>query len=164
VRVDALVLTGGPDDKPAYRAQTARFSHVRDGQRLPMDNLLVYHGPAVNYLDLAWWVSRDRSHSLALSELLSHELNTENVRQAALQLTGMALTMPHAAAAVMAVGSTAVIVNTAYRLLAGVAGNSIGIYRTSLLANENFGIGRHPANGLQEAQDFAFAYEVVMTT
>jgi hypothetical protein len=164
VRVDALVFTGGLDDKPAYRAQTARFSNVRDGQRLPMDNLLVYHGPAVDYLDLAWWVSRDRSDSLALSELLSHELNTENVRQSALQLTGMALTMPHAAAAVMAVGSTAVIVNTAYRLLSGVAGNSIGIYRTSLLSNENFGIGRHPASGLQDAQDFAFAYEVVLTT
>jgi len=108
-------------------------------------------------------VSRDRSGSLALSDLLREELNAEDVRQAALQLAGLAMTAPHAAAAVMAVGGTAVIVNLAYRLLSGVVGDSIGIYRTSLLAAENFGIGRHPASGVQEAQDFAFAYEIVPT-
>ena len=37
---------------------------------------------------------------------------------------------------------------------------SIGLYRTSFLAGEDFGIGRHPAAGLQRAQDFSFALKV----
>jgi Caspase domain len=163
VRVDALVLTGGGGNLPVYRAQTARFSNIRDETRLPMDNLLVYHGPAVDYLDLAWWVSRDRRGSLALGDLLSERLNAEEVRTSLESLSALAIGAPHAALAVAAVSACAIIVNTAYKLLSTVVGDSIGLYRTSLLASEGFGVGRHPVTGTRHAQDFSFAYEIVRT-
>ena len=48
------------------------------------------------------------------------------------------------------------LVNTVYELLSGVVGPSIGLYRTSLLAQEQFGLGRHQ----RHPQDFSFAYSV----
>jgi hypothetical protein len=163
IRVDTLVLTGAAGDLPVYRAQTARFSNIHDETRLPLDNLLIYHGPAVDYLDLAWWVSRDRGESLALSDLLSERLNAEEVRAALESLSALAVGAPHAAVAVAAVSASAIIVNTAYRLLSTAVGDSIGLYRTSMLASEGFGVGRHPVSGSRNAQDFSFAYEIVRT-
>ena len=161
VRVDTLVLTGGDGTLPAYRAQTARFSNVRDGDRLPLDSLLVYHGPADGYLDLAWWVSRDRRESLALNDLLVDRLTDESVRQAIGSVSALAVGAQDAALAVTAVSACAIIVATAYDLLSTMVGDSIGLYRASWLANEGFGVGRHPAVGTRSAQDFSFAYEVV---
>jgi len=161
VRVDALVLSGGGEDLPVYRAATARFNNVRDGDRLPLDNLLVYHGPAVDYLDIAWWVSRDRRESLELNDLLRERLNSDDVRRAVASMAALAVTAPHAALAAAAFGACAVIVTTAYQLLSTVVDDTIGLYRTSLLSCEGFGVGRHPVAGTQPAQDFSFAYEVV---
>jgi hypothetical protein len=161
IRVDALVLTGGGEDFPVYRARTARFSNVRDGDRLPLDNLLVYHGPAVEYLDLAWWVSRDRRGSLALNDLLRQRMTSDDMKRAMESMAALALTAPHAVLAAAAVSACALIVTTAYQLLSTVVDDTIGLYRTSLLACERFGIGRHPVAGTQPAQDFSFAYEVV---
>lgn len=156
VRVDAMVLTGGVGDQPVYRAETARFSNIRDGERLPLDNLLIYHGPAVEYLDIAVWVSRDATGSLALSELLEKELGSAAGKEAVGVAAGLALTAPHAALAVAAVSAGAVLVNTGYDLLLRAVGQSIGIYRTSLLAQEQFGIGRHG----RHPQDFSFTFSV----
>ncbi|MFY1634757.1 caspase family protein [Solwaraspora sp. WMMB335] len=161
IRVDAVVLTGdGDPTTPTYRTRTERFSNVRDGDRLPLDRMLVYHGPAVDYLDLAVWVSRDTADSLALSDLLRDQLGSQEVQAAGLQLTSLALAAPQAAAAVAAVGASAVIINVAYRLLLAAVGNSIGLYRTSLLAHEEFGVGRHPTQGRLRAQDFSFAFTI----
>lgn len=161
VRVDAVVLTGGDDaGQPVYRARTERFHNVRDGDRLPLDRMLIYHGPAVDYLDLAIWVSRDTTDSLALSDLLREQLGSQEVQEAGLQLAGLMVAAPQAATAVAAVGAGAVIINVAYRLLLGAVGKSIGLYRTSLLAQEGFGVGRHPAQGLLRAQDFSFAFTI----
>ncbi|TDB99202.1 hypothetical protein E1091_07145 [Micromonospora fluostatini] len=156
IRVDAVVLTGGSDHQPVYRAETMRFSRVHDGERLPLDNVLIYHGPAVDFLDLAVWVSRDATGSLALSALLEEKLTSPAVQAAGAQVAGLALTAPHAAVAVALVGAGAVLVNTAYELLTGVAGPSIGLYRTSLLAQEQFGVGRHE----RHPQDFSFTFSV----
>lgn len=160
VRVDAVVLTGGDAGAPAYRAQTERFHNIRDGDRLPLDRMLIYHGPAVDYLDLAIWVSRDTSDSLALSDLLREQLGSQEVQEAGLQLAGLMVAAPQAATAVAAVGAGAVIINVAYRLLLDAVGKSIGLYRTSLLAQEGFGVGRHPTQGLLRAQDFSFAFTI----
>jgi hypothetical protein len=160
VRVDTLVLTGGPQ-APHFSARTARFSNVRDGDRLPLDNLLVYHGPAVDFLDLAWWVSRDRRDSLALSDMLRDQLNSDDLRHALEAISGLALAAPQAAILAAAISGCAVVVNTAYRLLSRAVGDSVGLYRTSLLASERFGVGRHPRAGVQQAQDFSFAYEIL---
>ena len=162
VRVDAVVLTGGrPDGIPVYTAQTERFANIKDGDRLPLEQMLVYHGPATDFLDIAVWVSRDSTGSLALSDLLRGQLTDQEVQAAGVQLASLALTAPQAALAVGAVGAGAVIVNVAYRLLRGAVGDSIGLYRTSLLAHEEFGIGRYPADGtLRRAQDFSFSFTV----
>jgi hypothetical protein len=156
IRVDTLVLTGGPGDRPAYRAETMRFSNIRDGERLPLERALIYHGPAVDFLDIAIWVSRDTSGSLALASMLEHELTGPTVQLAGTQVAALMLTTPHAAAAVAVAGAAAVLVNTGYALLTGVVGSSIGLYRTSLLAAEQFGLGRHE----RHPQDFSFAYSI----
>ncbi|WP_327006626.1 caspase family protein [Dactylosporangium sp. NBC_01737] len=162
VRVDAVVLTGGSHPgAPVYTAQTQRFSNVRDGDRLPLDKLLVYHGPATDFLDIAVFVSRDSTGSLELSDLMRAELGDAEVQGAAAQLAGLALAAPQAALAVASVAAGAVVVNVAYKLLRRAVGDSIGLYRTSLLAHERFGAGRHPADGsLRRAQDFSFSFTV----
>ena len=151
IRVDALVLTGGATD-PVPHAKTMRFSNVHDDERLPLDDVLIYHGPAVDFLDLAIWVSRDRDGSLELAGLLERELTTPAVQAAGAQVAELVLTAPHAAAAVAVLSAGAVVVNTAYRMLSGVVGPGIGLYRTSWLAQEQFGIGRH----VRRAQGFSF--------
>ncbi|MDX5460297.1 caspase family protein [Micromonospora tulbaghiae] len=154
IRVDAVVLTGGSGGQPVYRAETMRFSNVRDGDRLPMDNVLIYHGPAEDFLDIAVWVSRDTTGSLALSSLLEERLTDPVVHGAVAEVAGLAMSAPHAAVAVALMGAGAVLVNTAYELLTGVVGPSVGLYRTSLLAQEQFGIGRH----VRHPQDFSFTF------
>ncbi|MEV4140705.1 caspase family protein [Dactylosporangium sp. NPDC049742] len=162
VRVDAVVLTGGSHPgTPVYTAQTQRFANVRDGDRLPLDKLLVYHGPATDFLDIAVFVSRDSAGSLELSDMMRAELGDPEVQGAATTLAGLALAAPQAALAVAAIGAGAVVVNVAYKLLRRAVGDSIGLYRTSLLAHEGFGAGRHPADGtLRRAQDFSFSFTV----
>ncbi|HEX8096220.1 caspase family protein [Jatrophihabitans sp.] len=160
IRLDAVVQTGGSTGQPNYQARTMRFSNVSDKCRLPLDNVLIYHGPAVDFLDLAVWVSRDATDSLALSDLLADKL-TDPVLQAGLgQALALTCDGPQAAAAVAMLSAGAVLVNTAYDLLTGVVGRSIGLYRTSLLAQEQFGIGRHE----RHPQDFSFTFSVEAVT
>ncbi|RSM64715.1 hypothetical protein DMB66_18890 [Actinoplanes sp. ATCC 53533] len=156
IRVDAMVLTNGTGGVPAYHAETMRFSNVRDDERLPLDDVLIYHGPAADFLDIAVWVSRDTTDSLALSALLERKLTSPVVQAAGAQVAGLAMAAPQAAVAVAVAGGAAVLVNTAYELLTGVVGRSIGLYRTSLLAQEEFGLGRHQ----RHPQDFTFTFSI----
>ncbi|MDG4762878.1 caspase family protein [Solwaraspora sp. WMMD406] len=162
IRVDAVVLTGGTGgtggtgQELTYRAETIRCSRIADGERLPLDNVLIYHGPAVDYLDIAVWVSRDTAGSLALGDLLQEKLTSPLVQAAGAELVGLAVAAPQAAAAVAAVGAGAVLVNTAYELLTKAVGSNIGLYRTSLLAQEQYGIGRH----VRHPQDFTFTFSI----
>jgi hypothetical protein len=160
VRVDALVVTGGDKVEGVYRAGTAKFQRIKDEDRLPLDNLLVYHGPANGFLDLAVWVSRDTERSLDLVDLLKEQLNSTEFKDAALVLAGLAVAAPTAGAVIAGLGAATTVVNIAYKLLSEAAGKTIGLYRTSLLANERFGVGRHPARGTMRAQDFSFWYQV----
>jgi hypothetical protein len=68
---------------------------------------------------------------------------------------------PQAAAVVAALGAGATLVNIGTQLLLQAAGRSIGLYRTSHLAQERFGLGRHPLYDMMSAQDFSFRYEIV---
>ena len=159
IRLDTVVRTGGPGDEPVYRAQTMRFSNVGDEYRLPLDNVLIYHGPVVDFLDIAVWVSRDVTGSRALGDLLEQRLTSPAVHAAGVQLAALTSVAPQAglaAAAVSVLSAGAVLVNTAYELLTGVAGQSIGLYRTSMLAQERFGVGRHE----RHPQDFSFTFSV----
>jgi hypothetical protein len=75
-------------------------------------------------------------------------------------LIGLAAGSAHAGVAMAAAGACVVLGNTAYRLLTAAVGRSVGLYRTSLLAGEAFGVGRHPSADLLRAQDFSFAFSV----
>jgi len=154
------VITGASSLEGAYRAGTARFERIKDGDRLPLDNLLVYHGPATGFVDLAVWVSRDDTQGLALADLLKEQLNATEFKDAALVLAALAVAAPTAGAIVAGLGAATTVANIAYKVLSAAVGKSIGLYRTSLLANERFGVGRHPASGIMRAQDFSFWYQV----
>jgi hypothetical protein len=167
VRVDAMVLTRLDTEArgPAFQAATARFDRVRDGDRLPLDNLLLYEGPVAGFLDLAVWVARDDQRGLDLADLLAHELGRDDVKSALTAFAGLAVAAPQAALGVAAIAAVATLVRTGAAVLDAAVGQSIGVYRTSLLPHEGFGAGdpaaRHPASGLLRAQDMSFAYEVI---
>jgi caspase domain-containing protein len=142
IRVDTLVTTAPVTDGAplVYRAETARCVGVRDGDHLRYDNFLAFQGLVTNVLDIGVWLSRDRKDSRSLMQLLHTEL--DSTRVGTLPLPGG--TMCHIAS----------------QVLARELGSSIGLYRTSLLAQDGFGIGRHPRSGPLRAQDFGFAFEI----
>ncbi len=134
LRMDALVLTGGSDG-PDYRAETRRSGEV--------DDVLLFHGPAVDFLDIALWISGDPAGSLPLWALLEQ------------RSTGLPPAGP-AVGAVAMEGACAALINAAAEQLTGVADESTGLYRTSLLAPEQFGIGRHQ----RHLPDFTLTFTV----
>ena len=160
VRVDALVVTGGASLSEAYRAGTMTFEGIGDETRLPLDDMLVFHGPVHGFVDLAVWISRDDRRGQSLADLVGAELNTPAFRQAGTALAGLAMAAPAAGAVVVGLGAAATIASVAYRVLSASAGKTIGLYRTSLLANTGFNQGRTPTHGRMRAQDFSFWYQV----
>jgi Caspase domain len=160
LRLDCMVVTGVTKWEAPYRVSTARFPSIRDNDRLPMDNLLVFHGPAKDFLDFAVWISRDDSGTPALTELMQQAFNSTEFKTAAATLVGLAALGPQGAAAIAGISASATLVSIGARLIRAGVGKSIGLYRTSLLASEGFATGRHPANGLLRSQDFSFAYEI----
>jgi hypothetical protein len=161
VRVDAVVTTGPTaTGRPAYSARTERFSHIRDGEPLPLDRMLVYHGPVVDYLDFALWVSRDTAGSTGLGEMLAEELAGAEVQELLAKVGGAVASVPYATTTVTVAGVGVVVVNLAYKLLRGAVPHVIGLYRGSMLAQERFGEGRHPVVGARRIQDFSLAYRV----
>ena len=162
IRIDTVVVTGPTTDgdHPLYRMETARFPAIRDGDRLPFDNLLVFLGSVATFLDIAVWVSRDQTGSPSLEDLFQKEFNSTEFEAAALTLAGLAGSAPQAAAVVAALGAGATICNISSTLLSAAPGSGIGLYRTSILAQEGFGVGRHPPSGTMRAQDFSFAFEI----
>lgn len=162
IRLDSLVITGGgPGKPPVLRAHTEHFPRVKDDDRLSLDRLLVFHGPVHDFLDIAVWVTRNRASMLRLTDLLDEQMNTPEMEQALATAAALGGAGAQAAVIAGAIGATAKIVDVAYRLLSAGVGDSIGVYRNSLLAQERFGIGTHPRSGVLRAQDFSFGYEVV---
>lgn len=169
VRIDALVITAPPEGwGEPYRAGTARFDRVKDGDRLPFDDLLVYEGAVGRFVDLAVWVARDDQRDLDLADLLARETAGAEVKGAIAALAGLGMAAPQAAVVAATTAAVATIVRTGSRLLDAVRGKGIGVYRTSLLPHQRFGAaadppgaGRHPEQGLIKAQDMSFAFEVV---
>ena len=160
IRVDTLAVTRSRPgaDGPVALAQTDHFPGTGAGNRLPFEALGVYHGPVHDFLDLAIWVSHADQSKATLSDMLAVEAGSTEVKAALAVLADPAL---QAGAEVRAVAAVAVLVRTAARLINAAADKSVGVYRTSLLPYERFGIGLHPATGLLDAQDMALAYEVV---
>jgi hypothetical protein len=155
VRIDALVCTRAAAADRPYAVKTFTFPRIKSGERLPLDNALLFAGPAHDFVDLCLWVSRDTDQSLQLAELLAARAKSPEFTDAA---TALAIAGGAAAAPwVAAVGASAVLARIAYELLLQAAGKAIGLYRTSFLAHEHYGVGRHPVQGLYRAQDFSFS-------
>lgn len=169
VRLDALVVTAPPvGAEEPFRASTFRFDRVRDGDRLPFDDLLIHEGPVGRFLDLAIWVAKDDRRDLDLADLLARGTASTEVKGAAAALAGLAVAGPQAALAAGAAAAVGRLVRAGATVLDTVQGRSIGVYRTSLLPHQRFGagarppgVGRHPARGVIKAQDLSFAFEVV---
>jgi hypothetical protein len=154
IRVDALICTHASGDAPGYRVETIPVQGVNDGERLPLDNALLYHGPVRDFVDICLWVSRDTSGSQALGDLLASRASSAEFKDAtASLLTTAGVATPWIAA----VGASAVLARLAYDVIVRASATTIGLYRTSFLASEGFGVGRHPAQGLYRAQDLSFA-------
>jgi hypothetical protein len=161
VRLDALVVTAPHGaDRPVYQVRTARFARIRSGEALPVDRMLIYHGPAVEYLDLALWFSRDSSDSRDLGELLAEEFAGFEMQEALAKASDTFISLPYAVASLTALSLSAVCINVAYKYLRGTVNGSIGLYRGSRLAHEDFGVGRHPRIGVERMQDVSLAFSI----
>lgn len=166
VRLDFLAMTtAGDGSVEPFLATTRFFDRIRDGDRLPFDDMLIYDGGVSRFLDLAVWVSRADEREVSLAELIHAELGDAEVAGAVTTLAALAVTAPAAAAVAGSAAAVATLVRTGARVLSAVSGSTIGTYRTSLLPHERFGAGRpvrrHPSGGLIRSQDMSFAYEVV---
>jgi hypothetical protein len=169
VRVDTMVISAVPKDSgKQFHAQTMRFPRVHDGDRLPIDNALLYEGPVDRFVDIALWVAKDDRRDLDLAELIAAQANSEEVAEAISTIAVLAVAQPSAALVAGSAGAVALLVRTAAHIIDQLRGSSIGVYRTSLLPHEGFGvngagngIGRRPVDGLIHAQDISFALEFV---
>lgn len=159
IRVDALISTRSAGGE-TFATWTDTWRGVRDGQRLTQDRSLIYRGPVEDFLDIRLWVSRDVEGSEALGALLAKHGKSPQLAAAAGTLATAAGVAVAAAPWIAAAGGVMVMSSIAGELVRGVAGTSIGLYRTSFLAEDRFGIGRLPADGLLRAQHFAFALEI----
>jgi hypothetical protein len=160
VRVDALILTGG-EDQVVATPFTFRFPDVADGDLLPADNLLLYHGGVKDFLDIAIWANRDDEKGVDLAVLFEQAVNDEAVQGALAIIGGLVVAAAPAAAAAATVGAVATVVRVGASLISAAVGKEIGLYRTSFLPFEQFGLGRQPREGFRTAKGIEFAYEVV---
>lgn len=167
IRVDALVVhgnIGNGGSQSIYMPQTFRFPDVRDQERLQTGEkgLLVFYGQPKYFLDIFILVSRDRKDSEDLANLISKQLNSSEIKESLAAILGLAVVAPQAAVVVSAIGGASILGNFAYQILSQVTGNTIGLYRNSWLQNaDNFGIGRHPNQGLHKVNDLSFFYEII---
>jgi hypothetical protein len=166
VRVDFLIVSAvGDDGLPPYQAATLIVDRVRDGDRLPVDRLLLYDGPVHRFLELAMWVSRGDSDDRQLTDLLSDALHNPKVAGSVTTLIALAVAAPPAAVIAGSMAAVGTLVKTTADVIRSVVGDSIGLYRTSFLPHERFGAGhpdqRYPASGMIRAQDMSLAFEVV---
>ncbi len=161
VRLDAMVITADPHGRAMAVPLTQRFPGIADGDLLPMDNLLMFAGPVHEFVDIAIWVNRDDKHGQSLADLFASEMNQPAVQSALTVAGGLVLAAPTVALGVGAVAAVAELIRVGAHLVTAAVGQHIGLYRTSLLPHESFGVGRHPVTGLHEAQDIQFAFEVI---
>ena len=160
VRLDAMIITKRGTDVVASPF-TERFPGVADGDLLPMDNLLMFLGDVSEFLDLAIWVNRDDSKGADLAALFERAAHAEDTKKALVLAGALVIAAPQMVVAAATVASVATLVRVGAGLVQTAVGKDIGLYRTSFLAFEQFGLGRQPREGYRQAQDIDFAYEIV---
>ncbi|WP_328618137.1 caspase family protein [Amycolatopsis sp. NBC_00355] len=123
VRLDVLVVTGSPGGEPIFSARTEYLGASG------LDELPVYRGQVTGYLAIAIWVSHGKPGDRSLQELVRERPVAD----------GPDVVEP---AALSGVRFTTNIVNTADAALRAVSAGCAGLYRTTLLSHERFGVGR----------------------
>ncbi|GAB3430904.1 caspase family protein [Actinophytocola sediminis] len=115
LRLDLVTVTG--DDR---RTTTACLTAVADGQRRTVPDPVVYHGPIVDRLDLAVWISAGARTGHSLADPLPP-----------------------------AIGETGEWLRSAFR-------ETVGVYRTTLLAGEQGG------TSTVRARDFSLTFDIAV--
>jgi caspase domain-containing protein len=151
LRIDALVCTRSTHRAQTWTAHTLRYASVRDGDRLPVDQAPLFHGPVHDFVDVYLWVSRGPSSERDLAALLAHHTGDPALHDAVTALVIAGTTAPW----ITAVGASTALARISYDLLAGT--RATGLYRTAFAARERFGIGRHPVAGAHQARELAFS-------
>ncbi len=134
IRLDTLVVTDDEAGRPEFHVHTERFVAIDDGQRLALSDELVFRGTARDQLDVAVWVSPAGNAPLDLAGRLRETAPAVHPG-------------PQAAAA---------LIDTAHRVLEHALGETVGLYRTSLIASERFDLNRTPGDFDVRAQDYSF--------
>lgn len=162
VRVDIAVATGGRGGgRPSYEAHTIRFGNIRKGGTLPFDRMLMFHGRAEDFIDIAVWVTRDSAGAAELTDLLAGELASADGQHVVADILGATMPGDPNGTVATAVEAGVFVIGAAAKLLHRFGGGeSIGLYRGSWLESERFGLGRHPIVGRRTVQDFSIAYTV----
>ncbi|MFD4675970.1 caspase domain-containing protein [Lentzea sp. NPDC058450] len=151
-RVDVLVVAGGAGGVPVWRANT-----IRIGGTTSVPDVVLDRGTVVGQLDLAVWLSDDDGALDDLVALLDPHGDEKELRRTAVRLAGQASAQPWTAAPVASAFVSASLVKAAHALLSGL-GTRSPLLRTTLLAHQDFGAGRHP----HRTDTVSFAYDVVV--
>jgi hypothetical protein len=162
VRLDALIVSGG-EEQVVATPFTYRFPGIADGDLLPTDNLPLFLGAVKDFLDIAIWLNRDDSKGQDLAQLFEQKVKAVETKEALTVVGGLVLAAPEVAVAAGALVAVSTLVRVGAELVSAAVGKEIGLYRTSFLPFEQFGVGRHPAGGLRRAQGIEFAFEVIDT-
>jgi hypothetical protein len=157
IRIDTLCTTGGCDPV----VSTYVFPGIGDGDRVPFDNIRIFQGTATGFIDFAIWVSKHDDGSPTLPALVREIGNDPEFTQATTALAGLAVAGPQAATLAAAIAAGATVTYFVNRVVERVIGRHIGLYRTSFLPLESWGIGRHPQQGSIRAQEFSFSFDVI---
>jgi hypothetical protein len=167
IRLDSLVVHGNASQPKAadfYHPSTFSFPRVADGDALSIGQpgLLLYYGQPRYFLDLFLLVSRDRSNSDNLANLLTQNVTAETLDPAVKPILELATSAITANAIALALQAAVTIGNVAYRAIQAVTSNTIGLYRTSFLQlADNFGAGKHPEAGYLDVKDLSFKFEIL---
>jgi hypothetical protein len=163
IRLDVLVSQAGGEAGDLFQPRTFRFPRVADGDDLAnADNgLMVYYGRPKHFLVLTVTLARDTKDSDDLADLIRKQSGSAEVSSVLTRLAA-AVASPHVAAVQTAMQAALTLGDLSYRLIHEMTPRCLGLYRTNWLANkDDFGIGRHPADGALAIKDFEFAYEIV---
>lgn len=166
IRLDALVVqgNGSASKNDFYHPNTFSFPRVADGDALSIGQpgLLLYYGQPRYFLDLFLLVSRDRSNSDKLADLLAQNVTAKALDPAVKPLVELATSTLTSTAVSLALQAAVTIGDVAYRAVQAVTSSTIGIYRASFLqVADKFGAGKHPEAGYLDVKDLSFKYEIL---
>jgi hypothetical protein len=163
LRLDAVVVHGGPEPQSLFHPKTIRFPRVMDGDDLAggENGLLIYYGRPSHFPVLTLVLSRDTKDSDSLAQLIAAHAKSKEVSSLLTQLSASA--SPHVAAVMLAMQSALTLGDVAYKLTRNISPRCLGLYRANWLANTHkFGVGRHPPAETTVIKDFELAYDIVL--